>query len=221
MKTLQLIIILCIVTVGNAYSQTFNRASLQKDQRHIGSVNAGLDYGVTFGLGYGYQLKTMVPVVLTAEYSMPSGKHLIDDFKVRIGGQVRWLRVGDFHFSTKVQGVFRRYENNYARLTNFGSDVSGAIGYYKPKWFVAGEVGFDKAIVAHFKHSDLMKENFAAKDGWYMPATGGNLNYGIQSGFSWRRHDLTVRAGRVISQDFKKAPLLPFYLGLGCNLRMR
>ena len=26
-------------------------------------------------------------------------------------------------------------------------------GYYQRKWFVAGEAGFDKAIVTHFKHS--------------------------------------------------------------------
>ena len=61
-------------------------------------------------------------------------------------------------------------------LANFGSDLSSTIGYYKPKWFVATEVGFDKAIVTHFKHSDLFKEHFPdVKDGWYEPATGGNF----------------------------------------------
>jgi hypothetical protein len=220
MRTILLFIIFCCAITGSM-AQTFNWTSLQKDQRHIASINAGLDYGLTAAVAYHYQLKTRLPFVMGAMYSMPAGKNLMDDFKTKIGGQIRWIRVGDFHFSTAIYGVFRRYENNYARLTNFGCDITGAIGYYRTKWFLAGETGFDKAIVTHFKHSDLMKENFAARDGWYVPATGGNFYYGIQSGFSWRSHDIMIKAGRVISQDFKTAPLLPFYVQLGYNLRIR
>ena len=42
-------------------------------------------------------------------------------------------------------------------LLNFGSDMSGIIGYYRAHFFVAGEAGFDKAIVTHFKHSENTK----------------------------------------------------------------
>lgn len=221
MNIIKLIIVFCLITISFSHAQTLNWASLQKEQRHVGSVNIGLDYGVTFGLAYGYQLKTAIPIIIGGEYSLPSGKNIGDDFKTKVGGQIRWIRVGDFHFSTKVQGVFRRFENNYVRLNNFGSDLSGVIGYYKPKWFLAGEVGFDKAIVTHFKHPDLMKENFATKEGWYNPATGGSFYYGVQSGFSWRSHDLTLKAGKVITQEFKTEPLLPFYVQLGYNLKIK
>jgi hypothetical protein len=220
MKTISMLIILCCITISS-HAQTFNWGSLQKEQRHIASVSAGLDYGLTAGTGYHYQLKTGLPFVLGAAYSMPSGKNLMDDFKTKIGGQVRWLRVGDFHFSTSVYGVFRRYANNYARLTNFGADMAGVFGYYKPGWFLAAEAGFDKSVVTHFKHTVLMKENFAAKDGWYVPATGGNFYYGVQTGFSRRRYDLTLKAGKVITQDFKTTPLLPFYAALGYNLKIK
>jgi hypothetical protein len=221
MKTITLIIVSFFIGIDFSYAQTLNWASAQKEQRHIVNLNTGLDYGLTLGIAYGYQLKTTLPVVLGAEYSLPSGKNIGDDFKTKIGVQIRWFNLRDFHFNTKIQGVFKRYENNYARLVNFGSDMSGIIGYYKPKWFLAGEVGFDKAIVTHFKHTDLMNENFAAKNGWFSPATGGNFYYGIQSGFSWRSHDLTIKAGKTIAQDFKTEPLLPFYVQLGYNLRIK
>lgn len=221
MKNIRLTIIFCLINISFSHAQTLNWASLQKEQRHIANTNLGLDYGITLGLSYGYQLRTKLPIVLGAEYTLPSGKNIGDDFKTKVGGQVRWVRVGGFQFSTKVQGVFRRFENNYVRLNNFGSDLSGIMGYYKPKWFLAGEVGFDKAIVTHFKHSDIMKENFATKDGWYNPATGGNFYYGLQSSFSWRNHDLTLKAGKIVTQDFRTKPILPFYVQLGYNLKIK
>ncbi|WP_337045137.1 hypothetical protein [Emticicia sp. 17c] len=221
MKTVRLILALSLLSVNSINAQTLNWASLQKQHRHIANINIGLEYGVTVGITYGYQLKTSLPVVIAAEYSMPSGKTISDDFKTKIGGQIRWVRVNDFNLSTRIQGVFRRFENNYVTLANFGTDVSGVIGYYKPKWFLAGETGFDKAIVTHFKHTELMNENFAAKNGWYVPATGGNFYYGMQAGFSWRSHDLSLKVGKVISQDFRTKPLLPFYAQIGYSLKMK
>ncbi|GAB3523564.1 hypothetical protein [Emticicia fontis] len=221
MNSIKLFIILYLISINFSYAQTINWASLQKEQRHITSLDIGLDYGVTLSLAYHYQLKTALPIIIGAEFSLPSGNNIGDDFKTKVGGQIRWIHLGDFQLSTKIQGVFRRFENNYVRLNNFGSDFSGIIGYYQPKWFLASEVGFDKAIVTHFKHTDLMKENFAAKDGWYSPATGGNFYYGLQSGFSWRCHDLTLKAGKIITQDFKTEPLLPFYLQVGYNLKLK
>ena len=38
-------------------SQEINWYNLQKDQRHLINVNAGLDYGLSFGARYGYQLR--------------------------------------------------------------------------------------------------------------------------------------------------------------------
>jgi hypothetical protein len=210
-----------LIISGNVFSQSINWKSLKKEQRHIINVNAGIDYGITAGAGYSYQLKSGLPVVLNAEYSFPGGKNLSDDFKTKIGGYIRLYQHNNFQFSAKVQGVFRRYQNSFATLLNFGSDMSGIIGYYKPKWFVAGEAGFDKAIVTHFKHSEAYKENFpSVKDGWYEPATGGNFYYGLQTGFSFRRNDIYLKAGKLITQDFSSTPLLPFYLQAGYNIRL-
>ncbi len=222
MKIIKLIalIVITLIIKNCSYAQTLNWASLDKEQRHILNLNASLDFGVTYGIGYSYHLKTNLPIVLNIEHSHPSGDKILEDFKTKIGGQIRWVQAGDFQVSTRIQGVFRRFENPLARLVNFGSDLSGTFGYYRPKWFVAGEVGFDKAIVTHFKHTQSYKDDFpAVQDGWYEPATGGNFYYGLQAGFSFKRSDIYLKAGYVLVQDFKTKPFLPYYAQLGYSRR--
>lgn len=215
----QILVALLLTNISDA--QTINWAKLSHEEKHIINGHVGLEHGVIYGIGYGYQLKNRwFPVVLGAEYSFPSGKQIVDDFKTKIGGQIRLIGYRNIHFSARVQGIFRRYENDFARMLNFGCDISGVVGYYRPKWFVAGEVGFDKAIVTHFKHSDLYKGQYPqVEDGWYEPATGGNFYYGLQAGYSFRKQDIYLRAGRIITQDFRTEPLIPYYGQLGVSWR--
>jgi hypothetical protein len=119
-----------------------------------------------------------------------------------------------------LQAVFRRYENDYARLVNFGSDFSGALGYYRKHWFVGGKFGFDKAIVTHFRHSQSYKDQYpGVVNGWYEPATGGYTYFGAQAGASFGKVDLYVEAGKTLAQDFKTKTLVPMYGSLGFNLK--
>lgn len=189
--------------------------------RHLIYAGAGADYGVVYYLGYACKIRTKAfPALANIEYSFPSGNKVFDDYKVKLGGQVRLVKLGHFQVTAKVNAVVRRFENNFARLFNFGSDMSGIIGYYRTKWFIAGEAGFDKAIVTNFKHSPVYKSQYAgAQDGWYEPATGGNFYYGLQGGISFGRHDLTLKAGRILVQDFKSTPLLPYYGAISYMIR--
>ena len=204
----------------NGYSQTINWSRLQKADRHIAGIYGGLEYSLISGIGYGYQLKTKMPIVLLADFSMPWGEKLLDDNKTKLGATFKLARAGNFHFTAKIQGVFRRYESDFVRMVNFGSDQSATAGYYKKKWFVAGEVGFDKAIVTNFKHAQLYKDVYPnVQDGWYEPATGGNFYVGLQSGVSFKKSDLTLRLGKVVTEDFKTTPGIPFYFQLGYSFR--
>ena len=200
-------------------SQEINWYRLQNDQRHLLNVNAGVDYGLSFGARYGYHLRSTIPIMLIVDFSIPSGENVADDFKTRLGGYIRLYEADHFQFSAKVLGVFRRYENSYARLLNFGSDMGVVAGYYQRNWYVSGEAGFDKAIVTHFKHSDLYKQNFpSVQDGWYQPSTGGNFYYGLQTGVSLKRNEIYLKAGKILTQDFSTAPLMPFHLEIGYNI---
>ncbi len=107
-------------------------------------------------------------------------------------------------------------------MKSFGSDFSGTLGYYRTKWFLAGEVGFDKAIVTNLKHSQSYREIYPdVTDGWYSPPSGGNFYYGLQAGFSFKQHDIYVKAGKIITQDFKTEPRVPFFAQIGYNFRIK
>ena len=216
-----LVIAALVLFINPLSAQTINWASLKKENKHIIHTNVGVAYGMNYGIGYGYQVKNKwFPAMVDVEYSFPSGDKIFDDFKVKIGGQIRWIEYRNFRFSTGIHGVFRRYGNDFVRLVNFGSDISGVVGYYRTKWFVAGEVGFDKAIVTNFKHTKAYKDQFpGVADGWYEPATGGNFNYGLQAGYSFSKCDVNIKAGKLLTQDFKTQPTIPFYVQLGGNFR--
>ena len=215
--TLLLIATWFVISVN---AQTINWASLQEN-KHIINANIGMEYGVIYGAGYGYRIKNrLFPIVADIEYSFPSGNKIFDDFKTKIGGRIRWIEYRNFQFSTMIHSVFRRYENDLVRLVNFGSDLSGVIGYYRLKWFVAGEAGFDKAIVTHFKHSQLYKDQYPdVVNGWYEPPTGGNFYYGFQAGYFFKKYDLYLKGGNILTQDFKTKPMLPLYVQVGFDVK--
>jgi hypothetical protein len=201
-------------------AQNINWRAFGQEQKHIIGINTGLDFGVTYGLTYGRKLNAKLPMVLNGEFSFPSGNKVLEDFKVKMGVQMEVIHAGNFSATLKVNGIFRRFENDYARMLNFGSEFAGVAGYYKPRWYVAGEISFDKAIVTHIKHLPAALENNPdLTTGWYIP-TGGNVAYGIQSGLVLgQKNDLNLKIGRVINQNFKTEPTLPFYFQLGFNRR--
>ena len=196
-------------------SQTLNINNLKKENKNIVSLYTGLEYGLVFGVGYGYKLNSNKPIILGVEFSIPAGDNPVDDFKTKFGGQIVLHRDRNFYFSGKVQGIFRQNSNDYVRLQNFGAEVSGTMGYFKRKWFTALDIGFDKAIVTRFTHSGSYKLiHPGVQDGWYEPATGGNLNLGVQVGYSFKHNDLYIKGGKLATQSFSN-PSLPFYALIG------
>lgn len=200
-------------------AQNINWRALQQTDKHLVGVSAGVEYGAIVGVHYGKIFQTRMPLVLSGELSVPLGNNLTDDGKARLGGQLEVLHAGAFSATLKAYAVARRYENGFTRLVNFGSECAAVAGYYKARWYVAGEVGFDKAVVTHIKHSSpALDLNPGLVSGWYVP-TGGNFLYGLQAGLHLRRHDVTLKVGRIISQDFKTSPLLPLLGQVGYNHR--
>lgn len=223
MNSIKLIILVItlVLCIEQSNGQTINWNAL-KDTGHLLHFGVGWDYSMSFNSGYAYKVKTKLPLFLMANFSMPSGNKVLDDFKTKIGGQILLHNGENMKGSIYLSGVFRKYANELVRIFNFGSEMKGTFGYYKPKWFLAGEIGFDKAIATHFKHSDIYKNtiNPEVADGWLEPATGGNFYYGLQTGYSSRKYDITLNIGRVTTQDFKTSPLIPYYLLLGFNYKI-
>ena len=219
MRHIQYILLICsFCGMQSTYGQIINWNGVE-DTKHIVNVGIGIDYGVTYNVGYTYKLDTKTPIILTTSFSLPSGAVVLDDFKSKIGGQLLIINNPNFKGGIIINGIFRRYENQLVRLLNFGSETKASFGFYRTKWFLAAEIGFDKAIVTHFKHSDYYKENYfeEVKDGWYEPATGGNFQYGLQTGYSLKKSDITLNLGKVTAQDFKTDPTIPLYVMVGFN----
>lgn len=221
MKQLNLFILIIVLTLWfhPSFGQNINWKNLQPSEKHIVNVEAGFDNASVIGFGYGYHLKTRLPVVLGLDYSMPFGDKTFDDLKTKIGAQANLIHSRSFFTTIKADGVIRRYQNDLVRMINFGSEFSATAGVYKAKWFAAGEFGFDKAITTHLKHSELAKEySPGLQSGWYIP-DGGNFIYGVQAGYSFQRNDLYVKIGKTIAQDLKNTAMVPYYFQLGFSSR--
>jgi hypothetical protein len=200
-------------------AQQINWRNLSDNKPHIANVYMGWDYSTVAGIGYGQKLRTTLPIVLNIEYSSPFGNNMFDDFKTKFGGQAEVLHMNDFSVTLKVYGLFRRYENDLVRVVDFGSEFSTNFGYYKTNWYVAGEVGFDKAIATQIKNSEKMKTIYPdVQDGWYVP-TGGNFNFGIVSGYSINSNDLYLKIGIKMTEDLRSGPTVPYYIQIGYNRR--
>ncbi len=222
MKTIQILILGLFFSFFSTptSAQTINWNTIE-NTKHIVTIGIAWDYGLSYNVGYAHDFNTKIPLLVGVNFSMPSGENWLDDFKAKVGGQIVLFNQSNLKGVVTINGIYRRFENPLVRLQNFGGEMKGSFGYYKNNWFVAGEVGFDKAIVTHFKHSDAFKENNYSdvKDGWYQPATGGNFIYGIQGGYSFKKSGITLNLGKVTTQDFKTTPRIPFYTMLGYNVK--
>ncbi|MCC6396370.1 MAG: hypothetical protein IT282_05085 [Bacteroidetes bacterium] len=212
---------LVVVTlVSTGYSQNVNWRSLRADQQNVMHFSFGYDFGAAAQVGYSRSFTLIRPVVVGLDYSSPMGRDLVDDFKVRVGAQIEIVQVGGFSTTLKIASNFRRYENALVRIAGFGADCAVLAGYYRSTWYAAGEFGFDKSIVSHLRHSDVMKANFPAiRDGWYIP-TGGNFYYGIQGSKTIGESlDLSLRLGATSAQNRDEDALVPWYGQLGLDIK--
>jgi hypothetical protein len=201
-------------------SQNVNWRSVREDQHNMLQMNIGYDYGLTAQMGYGRMFTMLRPAMVGLDISIPMGNNLLDDFKVRLGGQIEILEIGGFSASVRIASVFRKYQSSMVNVVSFGSDFALVTGYYAPTWSAGGEFGFDKAITSRFVHSGAMRERYPeVKDGWYVP-TGGHYYYGFQGGKTLGENlDVSLRVGATSAQKKDVDALVPLYLQLGLGVR--
>lgn len=219
MKTLITALAIVMAITEIVFSQNVNWRSVRAEQPNILQLNAGYDFGVTTQFGY-YRTFTLIkPIAFGLDFSLPMGDDLLDDFKVKLGGQVEIVEADGFSMAIKVQSIFRRHQTALVRIVSFGADLGIVAGYYKSTWYAAGEFGFDKAVTTHLKNSDIMRTYFPAiKDGWYIP-TAGHFYYGIQGGKSLGENlDLSVRIGFTNAHDDQENAVIPYYAQLGVGM---
>ena len=220
MKNVWKAVVIMIALAASASAQNVNWRSVGEDQPNIVRVITGYDYGAAIQAGYYRFVDLGRPVLLGLDYTQPMGSDLLDDFKVRLGGEVEVVEYDGFSATVRILSNFRRYETDYVRIVSFGSELAGVVGYYNTSWYAAGELGFDKAIATHMKHSEILRSYFPGiTDGWYLP-TGGNWFYGIQAGKTIGNSlELNLRAGATNAQFQDENAMLPYYVQLGVGVK--
>jgi hypothetical protein len=203
-----------------AHAQEVNLANLDAESANHVHVRTGAEYGLVAGAGYSRAVPLADRTVLFgADLTMPWAVMDASDWRLRLSALVPIAGAGRWKLATSIAPTLRATSNDAGRLTGAGMDVGALAGYYAPRWFAAGELGFDWEIATYVEHSDLYRRTvFAgARDGWY-GAPGGNLRLGLQAGLSFSRFDLVLRAGRL--RDIRgQGPALPLYATLAVDTR--
>jgi hypothetical protein len=179
----------------------------------------GLDPAFVASVGY----QRVVPMLgrswqFGAEAGVVTEQLDIRDYRARveIRSSIVWWR--SVHLVGSAAFITRGTENSIYRAIAFGSDFTGTLGVYRPHWFLAGEFGFDKAIITHLTQSDWYRQFYPeAKDGWYLNA-GGTFHYGPAAGVVIGPAELALRAGWRRTENFKDVTP-PIYGVLGVGFR--
>jgi len=212
MKKYILLILLGLAFKANA--QDINWQSTNQDYKHIVSLNLGLDFSTAYGISYGYKLSGNIPIVLGTEVSIPFGKDMFDDWKMKLTGQTQLWHSEKLSLSVKPGIILRKYKSETAGLYNIGADVSVIFGYYRPKWSVAGEINYDKAFATHIKHASVKDYYPEVTDGWYK-STGGTFKFGLISSYSFNSlWSSVIKGGFAFGENFKSNPTIPYYLNI-------
>ena len=212
-------VVLGLLVSTGARAQELNLGALDQAQNRV-SVRTGAEYGFVAGVGYA----RVVPfldrqLVLTSDFTLPWAGLDLSDYRLRVGAVMPIVGARRWKLAGSIAPTVRGTKNDISRMTDVGADIGLVGGYYAPRWFAAGELGFDWAMTTYLAHSDAYRSTVyaGARDGWYANP-GGNLRAGLQGGVSFGRYDVVLRVGAVRDTS-GEPPLLPFYGTLAFDTR--
>lgn len=214
MKRAGLLALLLLVGQRDLAAQ-WNLARVQPGDARL-HISMAVDPAVVTSLGYGRFTSLFGTTTrLGLEVGVVAGEADLRDYRVRLGGEVQLVRRGAFRVAASAAFMTRGTSNVVFRAVNFGSDFGATAGLYRRGWFVAGEVGFDKAIITHLTHTQEYRDQYYAdaKDGWYLN-NGGTGRLGIMTGTSLGGAELMLRGGINRTQGGETLAV-PAYLTVG------
>jgi hypothetical protein len=195
-----------------ARAQEVNLSRLDDEPANRVHVRTGIEYGFVAGAGYARTVSLLERrLLVTGDVTLPWAGLDRNDYRVRAGVLVPIVGVRRWRLAGTFAPTARSTKSVLGRMTSLGADIGVQGGFYARHWFVAGEAGVDWAMTTKVTHSDAYRDTVyeGARDGWYALA-GANIRGGVQAGASFGRHDLVLRAGRMIDVG-GAPPMLPFY----------
>ena len=200
-------------------AQVYNWARLGSFN-HIAGAYTGLNYGLIYGLHYGKIITnrktTWIPF---ADVSSPAGAEILDDFKVKVGTSVSILQLKKWKLITDVSIFNQQNQNPLSKMQSIGFESGLQFGFYKERWFLGANFSNAYAFATHIKHAKGYLDNYTrAVNGWYKH-TANNLSIGLNTGYSFKRFDMTLSPGIIKTDGFRSSPSLPFYGKIGVNYK--
>lgn len=218
MKTILSISMLMILSNSlNAQEIAF----IHKDSmsNHLVSLHTGIKYTTGYGLGYGYRWKGKFPLLIGAEISTPYGGKIMDDFKAGLNLQTIFYSGQHFGISIKPAMSFSRYGADLAVVLNISAGVQATLGYYRKKWCVAAEAGFESNQATMIKNRALREDYPEIEDGWYA-VRGGYFNFGLVASYWFKSTGFAVKAGVITDDHFSDQPTIPYYFDFSIQRRL-
>ena len=206
--------LLLVLVVQDAQAQ-WNVARFEAGRSRM-YTTFGLDPAMVGTVGFARVLPVMGHAFqLTGDVGMVTAGLDANDYRVRIGTQTSLVQWRSMRVTGSATFLTRGTENSIYRGVNFGADFTGTVGMYRNRWFASGEIGFDKAIVTHVRHTDWYRENYYAdaKDGWYIDA-GGTWHFGVMGGVTLGLAELVARGGWHRTERYN-ALATPAYASVG------
>jgi hypothetical protein len=182
-------------------------------------TTAGLDPALLPTVGYARVISMFGhPVQLAGDLGIAAAELDTRDFRVQAQAFTSILRWRTVNLTGRAALIGRGTENSIYRGYNFGLGFTGTLGVYRRRWFVATELGFDKAVVTHVTHSAWYRTYFyaEAKDGWYRD-TGGTVHYGLTAGVTVGKVELLARYGVQRTEQLNDL-MPPMYASVGLGL---
>lgn len=211
--------VLVISSITKVNAQVNNWAKLD-GVKHITRAYLGLDYGLVYGISHGNVTKIKnTTLIYFVDLSLPLGSKVFDDYRFKAGASVKAWQSNKWVLSGGISLVNRQNKSPFVKLQNLAVEPSIQFGFYKKKWVVNIEIADDYSFATHFKHTEAYKGNYpGVVDGWYKN-TANNISLGLNTGYSFRRFDITLSPGIIRTDGVSGTPSLPFYGKLGINFR--
>jgi hypothetical protein len=210
--------LLAVVPFAAQISAQWNLARFDEAANRV-YTTVGLDPAFLPTVGYARVLSVFGhPVQLAGDVGIAMAEFDSRDFRAQVQALTSLVHWRSLYLTGSTTIIGRGTENTIYRGYNFGVDLTGTLGLYRPRWLVAGEFGLDKALVTRVTHSDWYRTYFYAdaKDGWYRD-TGGTVHYGLIAGLSVGRVELLARYGMQRTEKLNEMTP-PMYASIGLGL---
>lgn len=181
----------------------------------------GLDPAFVGSVGVSGVIPGRVKIQLGAEFGSVVAAFDLHDWRSRATARASLVHWGVFRITGEEAVVTRGTSNSIYSAFNLGSSTTFTAGAYRRRWFVASEVGFDKAVLTRITNSDWYREYYYpdAKNGWYL-TPGGTFHAGLTGGVTLGMLEITARAGRLRTERMNDLNP-PMYATVGAGFGWR